>query len=53
MYKIHYDCLPSKQTSKKKKKKLEREKKRKREKGMTKYLEMEKTNSTAYKASTL
>jgi len=52
MYKIHYDCLPSKQTSKKKKK-LERKKKQKREKGTTKYLEMEKTNSMAYKASTL
>lgn len=43
--------------AKKKKLKSERErerkKERKREKGTTKYLETEKTNSTAYKASTL
>lgn len=44
------------QANEQKKKKLkseEEEKERKREKGMTKYLETEKTNSTAYKASTL
>jgi len=51
MYKIHYDCLPSKR-AKKKTLKSERERAKDEEKGMTKYLETEKTNST-YKASTL
>lgn len=44
------------QANEQKKKKLKsegEEKERKREKGTTKYLETEKTNSTAYKASTL
>lgn len=41
------------QKKKKEIRKSEEEKERKREKGTTKYLETEKTNSTAYKASTL
>lgn len=47
MYKIHYDCLPSKQNEQKRIKEREREreteeKERKKEKGTTKYLETEK-----------
>lgn len=41
------------QKKKKEIRKSEEENERKREKGTTKYLETEKTNSTAYKASTL
>lgn len=58
MYKIHW--LSTKQANEQKKKKEIKERKRERERakeggklGMTKYLETEKTNSTAYKASTL